>query len=73
MDLGEGFKEQIQKQALEATLKAIGAKISLLDCPIHHQAPQLKMSEGAGPGEQRMMFDCCCDQLKGMMEEVLKS
>jgi hypothetical protein len=69
----ESFKDQIQKQALEATLKALQEKVATLTCPIHHQNPKLKTSEGGGPGKQNMFFDCCCDTLKKMMEETLKS
>ena len=65
-----GFMNQ---QALEATLKALQEKVASLTCPIHHQSPKLKTSEGAGPGKQNMFFDCCCDTLKKIMEEALKS
>ncbi len=67
------FKEDIQKSALEATLKVLEAKASSLVCPIHGKSPKLKMNEGAGPGQQNMGFDCCCDTLAKMMKETLET
>jgi hypothetical protein len=67
------LQEQLQKQALETTLRTLESKVKTLVCPVHQQSPQLKTSEGAGPGKQNMFFHCCCDTLKKMMEETLKS
>jgi hypothetical protein len=69
----EDFKDEIQKQALEATVKAIQQKILELDCPVHHQSPRLKFSEDSGPGEQKMSFECCCGTLSNMLQEALQS
>lgn len=69
----DSFKDQIQKQALEATLKAIQEKIAGLSCPVHHQSPRLKFSEDSGPGEQKMSFDCCCSTLSDLLQQTLKS
>jgi hypothetical protein len=69
----ESLQEQLQKQALEATLKTLEAKVKTLVCPVHQESPQLKTSEGAGLGKQNLFFHCCCDTLKKMMEETLKS
>ena len=71
--MDEGLKEQLQKQALEATLKALQGKVSTLVCPEHGQTPKLKFSEGAGPGKQNLGFDCCCDALRKRLEETLKT
>jgi hypothetical protein len=68
----DSFKEQLQKQALEATVKAIQDKIATLVCPDHHQSPRLKFSEDSGPGEQKMSFDCCCKKLSQMLEEAIQ-
>lgn len=68
----ESFKEQLQRQALEATVKTIQQKIAGLSCPLHHQSPQLKFSEDSGPGRQKMSFDCCCDTLSRLLQEALK-
>lgn len=70
---GGSLKEQLQKQALEATLRTLESKVRALVCPVHHESPQLKTSEGAGPGKQNLFFHCCCDTLKKMMEETLNS
>jgi hypothetical protein len=67
----DSFKEKLQKQALEATVKTIQEKITSLDCPNHHRSPKLKFSEDSGPGKQKMSFDCCCDTLARMLEEAL--
>jgi hypothetical protein len=67
------FKEDLQKSALEAALKALEAKAASLVCPIHGKSPKLKMNEGAGPGHQNMGFDCCCDTLAKMMKETLET
>ncbi len=67
------FKEQLQKQALEATVKTVQQKIGSLVCPTHQRNPKLKFSEDSGPGEQKMSFDCCCDTLAGMLQEALKT
>jgi hypothetical protein len=69
----DSFKEQIQKQALEATVKAIQDKIATLTCPDHGKQPKLKFSEDSGPGHQKMSFECCCDVLSRMLQEKLKS
>ncbi len=71
--MDESFKDQLQKQALEATLKTLQAKVSTLVCPLHGETPKLKFSEGAGPGQQNLGFDCCCDTLRKMMEEALNT
>jgi hypothetical protein len=71
--MDDHLREQLQKQALEATLKTLQAKVSAIICPVHGQSPQLKFSEGAGSGKQNLGFDCCCDTLKKMMEETLQS
>jgi len=68
----ENFKEQIQRQALEATVKVLQDKIDILVCPLHGQNPKLKFSEDSGPGKQKMSFDCCCDTLSRMLQEALK-
>jgi hypothetical protein len=65
------LQEQLQKQALEATLKTLEAKVKTLVCPVHQESPKLKTSEDAGPGKQNLFFDCCCDTLKKMLEETL--
>ena len=70
---GGSLREQLQKQALETTLKALEGQVKTLVCPIHGETPQLKTSEGAGPGKQNLFFHCCCDTLKKMLEETLKS
>jgi hypothetical protein len=67
----ESLQEQLQKQALETTLKTLEAKVKTLVCPVHQESPKLKTSEGAGPGKQNLFFDCCCDTLKKMLEETL--
>jgi len=72
-DLGEGLQEELRRKVMEATLKTIEQKISGLTCPVHHQKPGLKFSEGAGPGKQNLGFDCCCDRLAQMVQEALKS
>jgi hypothetical protein len=69
----DSFKEKLQKDALEATLKAMQEKVATLVCPIHHQSPRLKYSEDSGPGKQKMSFDCCCDALSKLLQETLKS
>lgn len=69
----DSFKDEIQKQALEATVKAIEKKIAGLTCPVHQQSPRLKFSEDSGPGQQKMSFDCCCSTLSGMLQEALKT
>jgi hypothetical protein len=69
----DSFKEKLQKDALEAALKAMQEKAATLDCPIHHQSPRLKYSEDSGPGKQKMLFDCCCDTLSKLLQETLKS
>jgi hypothetical protein len=69
----DDFKDQIQKRALEATVKAIQEKIETLTCPVHHQSPRLKFSEDSGPGKQKMNFDCCCNQLSEMLQNALKN
>ena len=69
----DNFKEQIQKQALEATVKAMQEKVSSLVCPIHQQSPRLKFSEDSGPGHQKMSFECCCDALSKILQEALKN
>ena len=71
--MSEGFKERIQKQVLEATVKAVEEKIATLACPVHGQKPRMKFSEGSGPGEQKMAFDCCCDTLAKLLQEVMKN
>lgn len=71
--MDESFKEQVQRQALEATVKAIQAKIAELTCPTHGQSPRLQFSEDSGPGHQKMSFDCCCDTLAKMLQEKLKT
>lgn len=71
--MDESFKEQVQKQALEATVKTIQSKIAELTCPIHGEHPKLQFSEDSGPGHQKMSFDCCCDNLAKMLQEKLKS
>jgi hypothetical protein len=70
--MDDSFKEQLQKQALEATVKTVQQKISTLVCPTHGQNPKLKFSEDSGPGEQKMSFDCCCDTLAKLLQEALK-
>jgi hypothetical protein len=69
----ESFQKKLQKDALEATVKAMREKIATLVCPIHQQSPQLKFSEDSGPGQQKMSFNCCCDTLSKMLQESLKS
>ena len=69
----DSFKEQIQKQALEATVKAMQDKVASLICPVHGQSPKLKFSEDSGPGKQKMSFECCCETLSKMLQEALKS
>lgn len=71
--MDDSFKEQLQKQALEATVKTVQQRIASLVCPIHQQSPGLKFSEDSGPGEQKMSFDCCCDTLAQMLQGALKS
>ncbi|HTC19802.1 MAG TPA: hypothetical protein VK859_03075 [bacterium] len=71
--MDDGFKQQLQKQALEATVKTVQQKIATLVCPAHQQSPRLKFSEDSGPGEQKMSFDCCCDTLAQMLQAALKS
>jgi len=70
---GESLKDQLQKQVLEATLKTLQEKVSTLVCPTHGQSPRLQASEGEGPGKQKLSFQCCCDELRKIMEEKLKS
>jgi hypothetical protein len=72
-DESGSLQKQLQKHALEATLKTLEAKVKTLVCPVHGETPQLKTSEGAGPGKQNLFFHCCCDTLKKMMEETLKN
>jgi hypothetical protein len=72
-NLGEGLQQELQRKALEATLKTIQQKVAGLICPVHRVKPALKFSEGAGPGRQNIGFDCCCDTLKNMVQEILKS
>ncbi len=72
MEMDENFKEQLQKQVLEATVKTVQQKIASLTCPVHGQSPRLKFSEDSGPGQEKMSFDCCCDQLARMLQEALK-
>jgi hypothetical protein len=72
-NLGEGLREELQKKALEATLKTLEQRVAGLVCPVHRVNPTLKFSEGAGPGRQNVGFNCCCDVLKGMVEELLKN
>ncbi len=71
--MSDSFKEKLQKDALEATVKAMQEKIDTLVCPIHQQNPHLKFSEDSGPGKQKMSFDCCCDTLSKMLQDALKS
>lgn len=71
--MDESFKEEVQKQALEAAVKAIQDKIGSLTCPTHGQHPKLKFSEDSGPGHQKMSFDCCCDTLAQMLQEKIKT
>ncbi len=71
--MDDSFKEQLQKQALEATVKTVQEKIASLVCPIHQQSPKLKFSEDSGPGEKKMSFDCCCDTLSRILQEALKT
>jgi hypothetical protein len=68
----DSFKDQIQKQALEATVKAIQDKIATLVCPEHRQSPRLKFSDDLGSGQQKMSFDCCCERLSHLLQETLK-
>ena len=68
----DSFKEQLQRQALEATVKTIQQKIAGLTCPVHGQNPKLKFSEDSGPGRQKMSFDYCCDTLSRMLQEAMK-
>jgi hypothetical protein len=68
----ESFEEQLQRQALEATIKTIQKKIGSLVCPVHEQSPKLKFSEDSGPGQQKMSFDCCCETLSRMLQEALR-
>jgi hypothetical protein len=70
---GESFQKKLQKDALEATVKALQEKIASLACPTHGQSPRLKFSEDSGPGKQKMSFECCCDTLSQMLQEALKS
>lgn len=72
-NLGEGLQQELQKKALEATLKVMEQKVGGLVCPVHRMKPTLKFSEGAGPGRQNVGFNCCCDTLKNMVQETLKS
>jgi hypothetical protein len=72
-EMSESFKDKLQKDALEATVKAMREKISTLVCPVHQQSPRLKFSEDSGPGQQKMSFDCCCESLSKMLQETLKS
>lgn len=67
------FKDKIQQQALQATVRAIEEKIGSLTCPTHGEHPRLKFSEDSGPGQQKMSFDCCCDTLALMLQEALKA
>ena len=69
----ETFQEKIQRDALNATVKAIEAKITGLVCPTHQKSPRLKFSEDSGPGQQKMSFDCCCDTLAQMLQDTLKN
>lgn len=69
----DSFKERIQKQALEATVKAMQEKVTSLVCPVHQQSPRLKFSEDSGPGHQKMSFECCCNTLSKMLQEALQS
>jgi len=69
----DDFKEDLQRRALEATVKTIQERISMLSCPVHHESPRLKFSEDSGPGQQKMSFDCCCETLSRMLQEALKN
>ena len=71
--MDESFQQKIQKDALDATVKAIQQKIATLSCPDHHQKPQLKFSEGSGAGEQKMSFDCCCNRLGEMVQKAMEA
>jgi len=69
----EGLRQELQRNALEATVRTIEQKIAGLICPDHHARPTLKFSEGAGPGKQNLGFNCCCDKLAKMLQESLGS
>ena len=69
----ESFQGKLQKDILEATVKAMEGKVSGLICPDHRKSPRLKFSEDSGPGQQKMSFECCCDKLAGLLQETLKS
>ena len=69
----DDLKSEIQKQVLQATVKAIEGKIGTLSCPDHGERPKLKFSEDSGPGKQKMSFDCCCEKLAGLLQEALKT
>ena len=69
----ESFRDKLQRDALEAAVKATQEKIAALVCPAHQQSPRLKFSEGSGLGQEKMSFDCCCDKLAQMLQETLQS
>jgi hypothetical protein len=69
--LGGDLRAELQKKALEATLRALEQKVGALVCPLHGSHPTLKFSEGAGPGRQNIGFNCCCDVLKKRVEDLL--
>ena len=71
--MDDSFKEKVQKQALEATVKVLQDKIASLTCPMHGQHPRLKFSEDSGPGHQKMSFDCCCDELARILQDKIKT
>ncbi|HVZ80095.1 MAG TPA: hypothetical protein VHE12_04750 [bacterium] len=73
MTVDESFQDDLQKQVLEATVKAIEAKIAGLTCPVHGQNPKLKFSEDSGPGRQKMSFDCCCSELATLLQEKINT
>jgi hypothetical protein len=68
----ENFQQQLQKQALESTTRAVQDRIAALVCPRHGQNPRLKFSEDSGPGRQKMSFDCCCGSLARLLQETLE-
>jgi len=70
---GDGLREELQRKALEATVKTLEQKIAGLVCPDHQAKPRIKFSEGAGPGKQNLGFNCCCDKLARMVQETLGS
>ena len=72
-NLGDELRGELQRKALEATVRTLEQKIAGLTCPDHHNKPSLKFSEGAGPGKQNLGFNCCCDKLAKMVQEALGS